>query len=120
VADAATLLTGGYSARDRGEDVAPFIIEAARTLTDLEASGELGIAIRWNGPTPPPREAVLAASRLCEAHPGPAPLYIDWSDGNGTAARLRSRRLRVEPREELLATLRELFGADAVTLIRAG
>jgi DNA polymerase-3 subunit alpha len=118
--DAATLLTGGYSARDRSEDQAPFIIEAARTLAELEASGELGIAIRWNGATPPSPEALQAASRLCEAHPGPVSLYIDWSDGSGPAARLRSRRLRVDPREEMLAALREMFGSDAVTLIRAG
>ena len=50
--DTATLLTGGYSARDRGEEQAPFIIEAARSLASLEASGELGVAIRWNRASP--------------------------------------------------------------------
>ncbi len=118
--DEAMLLTGGYSARDRGEDVAPFIVEGARPLEELEAAGMLGIAIAWAAPDAPPPETIRAMTRLCAAHPGPAPIYIHWSDGNGTAARLRSRRLRVEPREETLRDLRELFGGEAVSFIRAG
>ena len=33
---------------------------------------------------------------LCAAHPGPAPLYVEWNDGNGSTARLRSRQVRVQ------------------------
>ena len=29
------------------------------------------------------------AAAVCTAHPGPAPVYIEWSDGNGEALRLR-------------------------------
>jgi DNA polymerase-3 subunit alpha len=118
--DEAMLLSGGYSARDRGEDTVPFIVEGARPLADLEAAGLLGVAIRWAAPEAPAPETIRTLARLCMAHPGPAPLYIEWSDGNGTAARLRSRRLRVEPREETLRDLRDLFGGDAVSFIRAG
>jgi DNA polymerase-3 subunit alpha len=118
--DAALLLSGGYSPRDRGEDVAPFIVETARPLAELEAAGMLGIAIRWAAPSAPPVETARAAARVAAAHPGPAPLYIDWSDGNGTAVRLRSRRLRVEPHDEVVRALRDLFGSDAVSYIRAG
>jgi DNA polymerase III subunit alpha len=118
--DAAMLLSGGYSARDRGEDVAPFIIEGARPLLELEAAGQLGVAIRWAAPTAPPPEAARAAARIAAAHPGPAPLYIDWSDGNGVAVRLRSRRLRVEPQDDVVRALKDLFGGDAVTFVRAG
>ena len=118
-ADAAMLLTGGYSPRDRGEEQAPFIIEAGRDLSEMEASGSLGVAIRWDAPSPPPAEAVQAAAQVCEAHPGAAPLYIDWTDGNGESARLRSRRLRVGAEESTLRALREIFGSDAVSLIRA-
>ncbi len=118
--DAPMLLTGGYSVRDRGEDMAPFVVEGARPLAELEAAGLLGVAIRWASPAAPPADAIRSAAQVCAAHPGPAPLYIDWSDGNGTAVRLRSRRLRVEPIEETVRALRELFGVDAVSFIRAG
>jgi DNA polymerase-3 subunit alpha len=118
-ADAAMLLSGGYSPRDRGEDQAPFIIEAARDLAEMEASGALGVAIRWDAPSGPSADAVQAVARVCEAHPGAAPLYIQWTDGNGASARLRSRRLRVGAEEETLRALRELVGGAAVSLIRA-
>jgi hypothetical protein len=113
------LLSGGYSPRDRGEDQAPFIIEAARDLAEMEASGALGVAIRWDAPSGPSADAVQAVARVCEAHPGAAPLYIQWTDGNGASARLRSRRLRVGAEEETLRALRELVGGAAVSLIRA-
>jgi DNA polymerase III subunit alpha len=118
-ADAAMLLTGGYSPRDRGEEQAPFIIEAARDLAEMEASGSLGVSIRWDSPSPPAAETVREVARVCEAHPGAAPLYIDWTDGNGESARLRSRRLRVGAEESTLRALRDLFGGNAVSLIRA-
>ncbi|MDH3457654.1 MAG: DNA polymerase III subunit alpha, partial [Gemmatimonadota bacterium] len=47
VPDALLLLTGGYSARDRGEDRAPFIVEDARDLEELKSSGAIGVAIEW-------------------------------------------------------------------------
>jgi DNA polymerase-3 subunit alpha len=117
--DAALLLNGGYSTRDRGEDGAPFIVETARELPELEAAGLVGLAIRWLATAAPDTEMARAAAGVAAAHPGPAPLYIDWSDGNGTAVRLRSRRLRVEPNEATLRALRELFGGDSVSFVRA-
>jgi DNA polymerase-3 subunit alpha len=117
--DAALLLTGGHSARDRSEDVAPFVVEQARPLAELEAAGLLGVAVRWSAPRAPDASMARAAARVAASHPGPAPLYIDWSDGNGTTVRLVSRRLRVEPRDDTLRALRELFGGDAVSYVRA-
>ncbi|HEY3934936.1 MAG TPA: DNA polymerase III subunit alpha [Gemmatimonadales bacterium] len=117
--DTAMMLSGGYSPRDRGEDQAPFVVEGARDLAEMEASGSLAVAIRWEAPTAPPPGTVEAVARVCEAHPGPAPLYIHWTDGNGHSARLRSRRLRVGAEEGTLRALRDLFGAAAVSLIRA-
>jgi hypothetical protein len=63
---------------------------------------------------------VEAAAALCRAHPGPVPIYIDWSDGNGEKVRLRSRRLRVAAEEELVRALRDLLGTDAVHFVKAG
>ncbi len=118
--DLAVLLTGGYSARDRGEERAPFVIEGARALEDLKASGALGLALRWKLSEAPAAETLRQALALCSAHPGPAPLYIEWSDGNGERLRARSRRVRVTPNEELVAGLRQLLGPEAVGFVRAG
>ena len=120
VPDAALLLTGGYSDRDRGEDHAPFIVEAARALEDLKTSGAVALSLRWRVPGAPEPDALRAAAALCSAHPGPTPLYIEWSDGNGEAVRLRSRRVRVAAEDDLVRALRDLLGADSVHYIKAG
>ena len=119
VPDAALLLTGGFSDRDRGEDRAPFIIEAARPLAELRHSGAVALTLRWSLPGSPDPGALRAAVALCSAHPGPTPLYIDWTDGNGEAVRLRARRVRVAAEEELVRALRDLLGADSVHYARA-
>lgn len=118
VPDAVLLLTGGFSERDRGEERAPFVIESAKLLTDLRATGALGLALRWRLPTAPGADAVRAVARLCGRHPGPTPVYIEWSDGNGESVRLRARRMRVALEEDLVRGLRDLLGADAVTYVR--
>ena len=119
VADAALLLGGGYSERDRGEDYAPFIVESARRLEELKRSGALALTLRWRAPAAPPPEKLQAAAALCTTHPGPTPLYIEWSDGNGEAVRLRSRRLRVAADEDLVRALRDLLGTDSVHYVKA-
>jgi DNA polymerase-3 subunit alpha len=118
--DAALLLTGGYSDRDRGEDHAPFIVESARALDELKGSGAVALSLRWRAPGAPEPESLRAAAALCSAHPGPTPLYIEWSDGNGESVRLRSRRVRVAAEEDLVRALRDLLGADSVHYIKAG
>jgi DNA polymerase-3 subunit alpha len=120
VPDAALLLTGGYSDRDRGEDHAPFIVEVARALDELKRSGAVALSFRWRSPAAPRPEALRAAAALCSAHPGPTPLYIEWSDGNGESLRLRSRRVRVAAEDDLIRALRDLLGADSVHYIKAG
>jgi DNA polymerase-3 subunit alpha len=119
--DGALLLTGSYSARDRGEEQAPFIVEAARPLDELMPSGAIGVALRWTAGDRPDPETARAVAALCAAHPGPTPVLVEWSDGNGhsTTARLRSRSLHVDAADDLLAALRDLLGADRVHLVRA-
>jgi DNA polymerase III subunit alpha len=118
--DSALLLAGGYSDRDRGEDHAPFIVESARPLAELKTSGALALSLRWRAPSAPQPDALRAAAALCSAHPGPTPLYIEWSDGNGEAVRLRSRRVRVAAEDDLVRALRDLLGADSVHYVKAG
>jgi DNA polymerase-3 subunit alpha len=127
-ADGAFLLTGTYSARDRTEEQAPFIVEDARLLDELLASGEVAVALRSTPGQPLSVETVRAAAALCTAHPGPAPVVVEWGNGGGNegggggggeaTARLRSRSLKVEVADDLLAALRELVGPDHVHLVR--
>jgi DNA polymerase-3 subunit alpha len=118
--DLPVVLTGGYSARDRGEERAPFVIETARALEELKPSGAIGVALRWKAPEAPSPERIREAVALCAAHPGPAPLYIEWSDGNGERLRARSKRMRVEADEELIDGLRRLLGPECVQYVRVG
>lgn len=133
--DSALLLTGGYSARDRAEEQAPFIVEAVRPLEELKPSGAIGLALTWSAANPPEPDAARAAAALCAAHPGPAPVLVEWADksgngGNGRSVeaesedrgrvfRLRSRSLRVEPADDLLAALRGILGPEHVHLVKA-
>jgi DNA polymerase-3 subunit alpha len=118
-ADAALLLTGGYSPRDRGEEHAPFIVDDAVPLDALRAQGAIGVELSWRLGDAPDPGAVRAAVALCAAHPGAAPVYVAWSDGNGSSARLRARRLRVALDDELLGALRGVLGTARVQLTKA-
>jgi DNA polymerase-3 subunit alpha len=120
VEDRAVLLSGGYSARDRGEDRVPFVVETARALEELRAGGTVGITLRWKATGGPGAEALQRVAAVCAGHPGPAPLYIEWFDGNGEPVRLRARRLRVEARDDVVRALRGLLGEDAVSWVKVG
>jgi DNA polymerase-3 subunit alpha len=120
--DGAYLLIGGYSSRDRGEEDVPFIVEDALPLADLKASGRIAVALRWAAEAGRNGETARAVAALCAAHPGPAPVYVDWSDDESgrDRVRLRSRAFTVALEEELLGALRDALGRDAVTLVKAG
>jgi DNA polymerase III subunit alpha len=133
--DGAMLLSGSHSPRDRGEEQAPFIVESAQALADLKPSGAIGVALRWSPGAAPP-EATRAVAALCAAHPGPAPVLVEWEEGEGPhplipplrnaergaggeVARLRSRSLKVDAADDLLVALGEVLGPDRVHLVRA-
>src|SRR5881275_1699489 len=124
--DGVLLLSGGYSGRDRDEEQAPFSVEAAQPLDELKTAGAIAVALRWSPHAPPPPGAGRAVAALCAAHPGPAPVLVEWEENNGhpglasgvSAARLRSRSLRVAVDDELLGALRDLLGPDRVHLVR--
>jgi DNA polymerase-3 subunit alpha len=117
--DTALLLTGSYSPRDRGEERAPFIIDDAQPLEELRSAGAIGVELCWRSGDGPNSDSARALAALCAAHPGQAPVFVEWSDGNGTTARMRSKSLRVEVSEDLLGALRETIGTDHVRLVKA-
>ena len=52
------------------------------------------------------------------AHAASPPLEVQWSDGSGTRARLRSRSLRIAASQAALTDLRALLGDERVRLVR--
>lgn len=118
VQDAALLLTGSYSKRDRGEDRVPFVVEDAQPLEQLKTSGAMGLALCWQADAPPDPAAARAAVALCASHPGPAPVFVEWSDGNGTTAKFKARRLGVALEDEFIDELKRILGPDRVRLVR--
>jgi DNA polymerase-3 subunit alpha len=131
--DAALLLTGSYSPRDRHEEKAPFIVETVEPLADFRPRGAIGVALRWSAVSPPPPATAREVAALCAEYPGPAPVLLEWDESNGpsngngafhpqseSGVRLRSRTVRVDPGDELLAALRALLGPERVRLVKAG
>ena len=55
---------------------------------------------------------------IVEAYPGSVPLEVEYSDGNGLRATLRSRSLTLAVNNTALSELRSLLGDDAVRLQR--
>jgi DNA polymerase-3 subunit alpha len=122
VPDGAYLLSGGYSSRDRGEEEAPFIVEDAQPLAELAQGGRIALRLRWCKGGAPTAETARAVAALCGAHPGAAPLLVEWRGeaGDADVVRFRSRSLGVTLDDALLGTLREMLGPDAVTLVKTG
>ena len=119
--DGAYLVVGGYSSRDRGEDDAPFIVEDAQPLADFRQSGRVGLALRWGRKDAMAPSTLEAAAAVCRAHPGPAPVLIEWSDDNGGgAARFKARGLTVALDDDLIAALKDVVGDERVELVKAG
>ena len=119
--DGAFLVTGVYSQRDRGEEDAPFIVEDAQPLADFRTSGRVALALRWARRDAVAPGVMEAAAAVCRAHPGPAPVMVEWSDDNGTGpARFRAKGLQVALDDELITALEGVVGAGRVELVKAG
>jgi DNA polymerase-3 subunit alpha len=125
VQDAAVLLRGSVSGRERDEDAPPLFLDSVVPLQTVRGSGTLGVEVAL--PEDAPGEALTRAAEAFREHPGAAPVFVRWapvSNGNGGAdcpegVRLRSRTVTVSPSEALMRELRELFGAESVRLVRA-
>jgi len=125
--DAAVLIRGTVSGRDRDEDDPPVFLDDALPLGGLAEDGALALELRLEpgiGNGSGPAGTIGAATEALRAHGGAAPVLVVFADANGdrerpTERRLRSRSLRVRPTPELLEQLRELLGRDRVRLVRA-
>jgi DNA polymerase III subunit alpha len=118
--DAPVLLRGTVSGRDRDEDAPPIFLDSAVQLGQLRAGGSLAVEVALGATAA--ADAVDRAVAAFRDNPGPAALYVTIVHGGNGASetvRLRSRSITVTPSEALLESLRDLFGADRVRLIRS-
>ena len=116
--DAPVVIRGAVSSRERDEEDPPVFLDGATPLSAVRESGEVGVVIEL-GSAGPATDAIEEAKRLLAEHAGPGPLIVSWKNGgDGEAARLRSRSLKVAPRDELLSALRAALGDDRVRLHR--
>ena len=124
--DAPVLIRGSVSGRERDEDAPPIFLDSVTPLHLLRSNGSLGVEVVL--PVDAAEDAVARATAAFRTHPGTSPVFVRWTpggtgNGNGRRGpddlRLRSRTLGVAPSEGLLATLRELFGAERVRLVRS-
>jgi DNA polymerase-3 subunit alpha len=123
VQDAAVLLRGTVSNRERDEEDPPVFLDTAEPLRDVGESGRIAVEIELPVGSEIAAGAFGRARTVLAAHPGPAPVEIRLANGGGgpgepEAPRLRSRSLRVRPEQETLAAIREILGPAVVRLVR--
>ena len=92
----------------------------SRALAELRANGQVMISIELaKDASLDPQEALRdVQARLSTPFPGAVPLEINYCDGNGLRARLRSRSLTLAVNSTALNDLRSLLGIESVRLQR--
>ena len=117
--DAPVVIRGAVSNRERDEEDPPLFLDSAVALGDIRESGDVGVQIELASAGMDPG-AVAATKDILAKHAGAGALFVVWKNGGGEgeAPRLRSRSVRVAPRDELLMELREALGDDRVRLHR--
>ena len=116
--DIPVLLKGGYSKRDSDAENPTFIVETVTPFTELRYNGQISVALEVALGANISPEVMADVRAVVETHPGPSPLEVRWSDGNGTRARLRSKTLKLAATSAALNELRALLGDERVRLVR--
>jgi DNA polymerase-3 subunit alpha len=116
--DIPLLMKGGYARRDQEADNPSFVVESVTKLAELRANGQVMISVqlRKDGSLLP--QTIHELRSIVEAYPGTVPLEVEYSDGNGLRATLRSRTLTLAVNSTALSELRSLLGNDSVRLQR--
>jgi DNA polymerase-3 subunit alpha len=120
--DVPVLLKGGYSRRDQDAENPTFIVESVSPFAELRLNGQVAVAIDLTMGDSLATDVMHDVRAVVEAHStsqSSAPsLEVQWSDGNGMRARLRSRSLRLAATQSALNELRALLGSERVRLVR--
>jgi len=115
--DAAVVIRGAVSNRERDDEDPPLFLDSAVPLDGVRESGDVGVVIEIGSSGPDPR-AIESAKSLIAAHAGGGPVIIVWKNGGSEETKLRSRSLKVTPRDDVVEKLRECLGDDRVRLHR--
>jgi len=116
--DVPVLIKGGYTRRDQTADNPSFVVESVTRLAELRANGQVMISIDLARDARLDPQIVRDVRAVVESFPGAVPLEINYSDGNGLRARLRSRTLTLAVNNTVLNDLRSLLGTESVRLQR--
>ncbi|HKW11856.1 MAG TPA: DNA polymerase III subunit alpha [Gemmatimonadaceae bacterium] len=120
--DVPVLLKGGYSRRDQDAENPTFIVESVSSFAELRLSGHVVVALDLTMGDGLAADVMQDVRAVVEAHStsqSSAPsLEVQWSDGNGGRARLRSRSLKLAATQSALNELRALLGSERVRLVR--
>jgi DNA polymerase-3 subunit alpha len=119
--DAAVLIRGSVSGRDRDEDAPPIFLDSVVPLETLRNTGTLALELRLGSDAV--EQALSDATVVLKSHPGPAPVFVSMSETRDgvtrDGVRLRSRSITVAPDDALLSELREILGAERIRLVRS-
>jgi len=120
--DVPVLLKGSYSRRDQDVDNPTFIVESLTPFVELRLTGQVAVALDLSAGhnfTPElMRDVRAVVDTHSTAHASSPPLEVQWTDGSGTRARLRSRSLRIAVSAAALRDLRDVLGTERVRLVR--
>ena len=116
--DIPILLKGGYARRDQDADNPSFVAESVTRLAELRADGRVMIAITLVKNSSRTQAMISELRSIIEAYPGAVPLEVEYTDGNGLRATLRSRSLTLAVNNTVLSELRSLLGENSVRLQR--
>ena len=122
--DVPVLLKGSYSRRDQDVENPTFIVESLTPFVEMRLTGQVAVSIDVTSDgggvlTPATMQDVRAVvDSHATSHATSPPLEVQWSDGSGTRARLKSRSLRIAASQAALTDLRALLGAERVRLVR--
>ncbi len=116
--DVPILMKGGYARRDQDADNPSFVVESLTKLAELRANGQVMIAIDLKRSADNTPGIMNEVRSIVESYPGTVPLEVQYSDGNGLRATLRSRSLTLAVSTTAMSELRSLLGEDSVRLQR--
>ncbi|HYR06897.1 MAG TPA: DNA polymerase III subunit alpha [Longimicrobium sp.] len=115
--DAPVLIRGAVSNRERDEEEPPPFLDSAVSLSEIRNGGDVGVMIEIGSDGPAP-DALEAAKGILAEHEGPGHLVVVWRNGGTETTKLKSKTVKVAPRDELLMALRDTLGAERVSLHR--
>ena len=122
--DVPVLMKGSYSRRDQDADNPTFIVESLEPFVEKRLKGDVAVAIELAPGDRLAPEVMRDVRTVIEAHAtgnaSSPPLEVQWDDGSGGRARLRSRTLRIAASQAALRDLRQLLGEGRVRLVRGG